>query len=140
MNYLHHNKESYPMEEIVDKRDPPTAAFNKDSVQFRDASPTPCSCFSESTPRPRDLGLGVYPRYLSDMECNSTSCGSSLYRCHPLNHTIYVLKWRNSIEEEERSADLEAVQLPSSLSNKWKFEGVNITVACICQRHYSHTV
>ena len=139
INYLRHNKINYPPQETVNKRDPPSVPFNADSpLQFREAIPTPCSCFSDSIPRRLDLGPGVYPRYLSDVKCNITSCGNPLFRCHPLNHIVFVLKRKSSYEEED-SIDSGASYLPNSLSNKWKFEGVNVTVGCFCQRHYSHS-
>ncbi|XP_069669028.1 uncharacterized protein trk [Periplaneta americana] len=144
LNFMLRHQEFLSDDDEMEKRDPP-ASYSADSgllsaaggaVLFRDSNPTPCSCYSDNLPPSyRDLGLGVYPRYLSDVTCNYSSCGSSLYRCQPLNHTIFVLKSKNAVEQMDTS---DSDRLPKPLRSKWRFEGINITVACVCQRYHSN--
>jgi hypothetical protein len=54
-----------------------------------------------------------------------------MYRCNSLNHTVFVLKRRN-VEDMENVMD---ERLPKPLRSQWRFEGVNITVACVCQKN-----
>lgn len=126
--------------EMVEKRDPPGTYNPEPSLlqatsersMFMDRNPAPCYCYSNSR-RNHDFGPGTYPRYLSEVNCNATLCGSSLYRCHPLKHTIFLIKRIDSIEETVGDRN---ILLHKPLCSQWKTEAINITVACVCLRNY----
>jgi hypothetical protein len=99
---------------------------------FMDRNPPPCYCYSNIR-KNHDFGPRTYPRYLSEIKCNATLCGSSLYRCHPLKHTIHIFRRIDSIEG---TLDDRSIVLHRPLCSEWRTESINITVACVCQRNY----
>jgi hypothetical protein len=126
--------------DIQEKRDQPRNFDVESSLleapsersTFMDRNPPPCYCYSNSR-KDHDFGPRTYPRYLSEVSCNATLCGSSLYRCHPLKHTIHIFK---RIDSLEGTVDDRSIVLHRPLCSEWRTEAINITVACVCQRNY----
>ncbi|XP_021914546.1 uncharacterized protein LOC110827310 [Zootermopsis nevadensis] len=120
-------------EEALVKRGPPSplnAEFSLIPVpdtraRFRNSNPSQCSCRSDTTTQ-LDLGFGYFPRYWSHLICNDESCGSPHYRCVAMNYTVFALRTSITVDEAVRH----------TVNPNNRFEGVNVTVACVCQRHY----
>lgn len=87
--------------------------------------PDPMDWHCRSDTRWRDLGERHYPRFIKETTCSSDSCFYGFYSCRAEYYQLVVLSIR------DRYSSLETA-LPPQLRNEWKFNRVEVPVACKC--------
>ncbi|XP_046397245.1 uncharacterized protein LOC124164111 [Ischnura elegans] len=97
----------------------------------------PCTCDTQL--KILDLGSSRFPRYLPSVDCRvaASDCSQGIL-CKQRPYKVRVLRRRHlpSANEEAGEEDEESEEddaLPESLRSVWRFEEMDINVACECK-------
>nr|CAD7576296.1 unnamed protein product [Timema californicum] len=103
--------------------DPILANKRGTTATFRDGTPFSCQC-KKQRPTDQFLGEDYHPKYLRQVECESTACVSPFSRCVSHIYNVTVLKRQERVNQE--------VARNSCLETSYVVETKPVTVACFC--------